>query len=709
MAATARLTNEHGLAILRIDNPPVNALSPELVGALAAAWEAFERDPGAVALVLECAGRTFVAGGDIAAFDEGDFAADRLNALLARIEASRRPVVAALHGTVLGGGLELALACHARIAHPDTRAGFPEIGIGLIPGSLGTQRTPRLIGLAAAAQLIADAKPVGATRALELGLFDALAPDPAAAARDRARALADAGAALRRASARPIADAEAAGPVLDALDTRAARQPHLPALAALAASLRAATRSWEEGAATEARLFAALVPSASSRALRHLFFAERAVRKIPGLPRDLPRRTIAHVGILGVGTMGAGIAVAFANAGFRVTVVEPTAEGLERGLAIIARTWAQAVARGRMSAEALDQARARLTGATRTGALADAELVIEAVFEDLQIKREVMAELGRICQPGAILASNTSTLDLDRIAAASGRAGDVIGMHFFSPAHVMRLLEVVRGQLTDPAVLATIVDLAPRIGKLPVVSGVCYGFIGNRMAEVYMRESEAMQLEGATPEQIDGVAEDPAALGMAMGPCRMLDMAGVDVGARTVIEWIRSGRGPQDPAYRALCRAMFDAGLHGQKTGEGYYRHQGRDRHPSDRRAALAAALAAKLGIARRAPLDRAEILDRLLLPMINEAALILSEGIALRPGDIDTVWTAGYGFPAWRGGPLFMADEIGMSEIVARLDAQAARPGARPQDWQVAPLLRRLAAGGQRISDWTPEPEPGA
>lgn len=563
MAATARLTREHELAILRIDNPPVNAISPGLVDALSAAWDDFESDPGAVALVLECAGRTFVAGGDITAFDDPDFSAGRLNALLGRIEASPRPVVAALHGTVLGGGLELALACHARIAHPDTSAGFPEISIGLIPGSLGTQRTPRLIGLAAAAELISGARPVTAARARDMGLFDALAPDPGAAARDRALALARGTGPLRRASTLPIPDLETAGPVLDALDARAAQQAHLPAHAALAASLRAATRSWDEGAATEAQVFAALVPSASARALRHVFLAERAARKIPGLPRDLPRRAIGQVGILGVGTMGAGIAVAFANAGFRVTVVEPTTEGLERGLGIITRTWEQAVTRGKMSAEARDRVRAGLTGTTDRAALSEADLVIEAVFEDMQIKREVMADLGRICRADAILASNTSTLDLDQIADASGRPGDVIGMHFFSPAHVMRLLEVVRGRRTDPAVLATVMELARRIGKLAVVSGVCYGFIGNRMAEVYMRESEAMQLEGASPDQIDGVAENPALLGMAMGPSRMLDMAGVDVGARTVIEWIRSGRGSQDPAYRALCRAMFDSGLHG--------------------------------------------------------------------------------------------------------------------------------------------------
>lgn len=706
MPSTASLTREGDLAILRIDNPPLNALSPRSIRDLAAALDAFEADSGAVALVLECAGRTFVAGGDITAFEDPHFSAAPMNAFLTRLEASPRPVVAALHGTVLGGGLELALTCHARIAHPATRAGFPEVNLGLIPGSLGTQRTPRLIGLAAAARLISGGKSVKADEALELGLFDALDADPGTAARAHARMLAAAKGRLRRASLLPIPDADQAEETLAALRATAAKFPHLPAHAAIAESLEAATRSYAEGAATEARAFAELVPSPVSRALRHVFFAEREARKIPGLPRDTARRGIEHVGILGVGTMGAGIAMAFANAGLRVTVVEPTAPGLERGMGIITRTWEQSVARGRMSGAQLAETRARLIGATDTAALAEADLVIEAVFEDMAVKLEVAGLLGRICRPGAIIASNTSTLDLDRIAAATGRARDVIGMHFFSPAHIMRLLEVVRGRETSSEVLATVMDLAARIGKVPVVSGVCYGFIGNRMAEVYMRESEAMQLEGATPAEIDGVAEDAGWIGMAMGPSRMLDMAGVDVGARTVIEWIKSGEGPQEPAYRALCRAMFEAGLHGQKTGEGYYRYEGRDRHPSERRAALAAELAERHAVPPRAPLEAEEIRARLLYPMINEAALILSEGIAFRPGDIDTVWTAGYGFPAWRGGPLFMADEIGLPAIVARMDELAARPVARPQDWQVAPLLRRLAAEGRRISDWTPSEE---
>ena len=329
--------------------------------------------------------------------------------------------------------------------------------------------------------------------------------------------------------------------------------------------------------------------------------------------------------------------------------------------------------------------------------------MIEAVFEDLALKLDVAGSLGSLCKPDAIIATNTSTLDVNKIARATGRAKDVLGTHFFSPAHIMRLLEIVRGDETAPDVLQTLMQLSSRIRKTAVVSGVCYGFIGNRMAEVYERENEAMQLEGATPSRIDSVAENPEWVGLAMGPSRMLDMAGVDVGARTVIEWIKSGEGPQEPSYRAMCRSLFEAGLHGQKTGEGYYRYEGRTPLPSERQAELARELAARHGISRRETITDREIFERLLYPMINEAALILSEGIAYRPGDIDVVWTAGYGFPAWRGGPLFMADEIGLPEIVSRLDHYAGALGNDAGHWTVAPLLRELASKGRRITDWTP------
>jgi 3-hydroxyacyl-CoA dehydrogenase len=402
--------------------------------------------------------------------------------------------------------------------------------------------------------------------------------------------------------------------------------------------------------------------------------------------------------------MGRGIALAFALAGHPVLIGDSDQGALDRASAQMRDTVDALVRRGRLSAEAAAACLARIEGSIGATALAGSDLVVEAVFEDMETKLAVARQLGRICKPGAIIATNTSTLDVDAIAAATGRPGDVVGTHFFSPAHVMKLLEIVRGRATAPEVLQTVLGLAARIGKTAVVSGVCYGFIGNRMAEVYMRESEALQLEGATPDQIDGVAEDPGFLGMAMGPSRMLDMAGVDVGARTVIEWIASGAGPRDPAYRAVCRRLFETGHHGQKTGSGYYLYEGRKALPSPTRAELCAALAADHGIARRTGITREEIFERLFFPMVNEAAFILDEGIAARGSDIDVVWTSGYGFPRWRGGPLFLADHIGLGRVVERLDHHAARSNDRHGYWAVAPLLRRLAETGGRISTWVQE-----
>lgn len=681
-----------GIGVLTIDSPPVNAISDAVVAGLAAALDAFDASD-AGGLLVRCAGRTFVAGGDIAMFDKPGFSAAPLNALLDRIEASDRPVVAAIHGTALGGGLELAMACHSRVAAPGARLGMPEINLGLIPGSLGTQRLPRLVGLERAAEMITGGRPIDAQNALRAGLIDAIADDPEARAIEDLRA--PAGATPRRTRDLPVSDADQADAILSPLRDWADRAPWLPARAGAVRALEAAaTADYASGEAIEAEIFAGLVASDNSRALRHIFFAERAAQRVADLPRDTPRREIRSVGILGAGTMGTGIAMAFSNAGYPVTLADAKPEALERGLDRIASDYARQAERGRLSPDDATERRARISGATGMAALADADMIVEAVFEDMKLKLDVMEELGRICKPGAILATNTSTLDVDRIAAASGRAGDVLGTHFFSPAHIMRLLEVVRGKDTAADTLATVMDLARAIRKTAVVTGVCYGFIGNRMAEVYMRENEAMQMEGAAPADIDGVAEDPQMLGMAMGPSRMLDMAGVDVGARTVIEWIDSGEGPQDAAYRAL----YAEGRHGQKTGEGYYRYEGRKALPSENAAALAERLASEHGIERRTH-DRQEILERLLYPMVNEAALILEEGIAQRASDIDVVWTAGYGFPAWRGGPLFMADRIGAATIVAAMRRHGDRLGNDDGRWTPAPLLRRLADEDGRFS----------
>lgn len=693
MPPTVTLIRDGSVATLRIDNPPVNALSAQVIADLDAGFQAFEQDRSLTGLVIACAGRTFVAGGDITAFDDPAFTPRPFNQLLARIEAADRPVVAALFGTVLGGGLELALACDYRVADPATRLGLPEISLGLLPGSLGTQRLPRLAGYATAYRLISTGATVPAAEAQALGIIDRVAADPEVAAR---AVLSDVAApvALRPVSA--LTPPDAAAPVLEEARKAAAARPWMPALGELVGCLEAVAKPFAEGSAIEEAAFLRLLASAPSRAQRHIFLAERAAARVVGA--EVAPRAVTRLGVLGAGTMGGGIAMAFANAGFAVTLVDASAAGLERGLGLIETAYAATVKRGKLTEAAAAERRARITGTLDMGALSQVDMVIEAVFEDMDLKLSIARQLGALCKPGAIIATNTSTLDVDAIAAATGRPGDVLGTHFFSPAQIMRLLEVVRGRDTAPDTLATVMGLARKIGKTAVVSGVCYGFIGNRMAEVYMRESEAMQLEGATPADIDGVAESPDWIGMAMGPCRMLDMAGVDVGARTVIEWIKSGQGPQDPAYRVLCRTMFDTGAHGQKTGQGYYRYEGRQALANPQTEALAARLGAEHGIARRSH-SKAEIFERLLFPMVNEAAAILAEGIAARPGDIDVVWTAGYGFPVWRGGPLFMADEIGLARIVDRMDSYASSLGNAHGYWTVTPSLRDLAARGQSLT----------
>ncbi len=700
MGRTVTLSIADGIAILEIDNPPVNALSRRVIDDLAVEIETVFARKDISGLVVRARGRTFVAGGDIADFERPDFSADPLNDLLLRLEASTRPVVAAVHGTVLGGGLELAMACHHRIAVAGTRFGLPEISLGLIPGSHGTQRLPRLVGLDRAAEMIATGTTISAEEALSSGLIDGIVETEDLVEMAVAIVRELAGRPPRRTAGLAV---EASGAdALSGLGERADANPQQPAYAAARDALIAARdRGFHDGIKIESELFDSLVKTPVSRALRYLFFAERAAMRVPGLDTQGTPRPIDTVGILGIGTMGAGIALAAGLAGFPVTLVEVDRPALDRGLGKIADMIDAMVRRGRLDETDARACRARMSGAVGLEALSGVDLVIEAVFEDMELKRRVAASLGALCKRGAIIATNTSTLDVNVIADASGRAQDVVGTHFFSPAHIMRLLEVVRGDATAPEVLQAVMDFARTIRKTVVVSGVCHGFIGNRMAEVYMRESEAMLLEGATPGEVDGIAEDPGRWGMAMGPSRMLDMAGVDVGARTVIEWINSGKGPRDPSYRILCREMFAAGLHGQKTGEGYYRYEGRKACPNPAVHDLARELAARSGVAFSGAPDDDEIFERLLFPMVNEAARILAEGIARRGSDIDVVWTCGYGFPRWRGGPLFMADEIGLKTVVARLDHYAQRSGNPWGYWDVSPLLRRLASGGGRLSDW--------
>ncbi len=447
------------------------------------------------------------------------------------------------------------------------------------------------------------------------------------------------------------------------------------------------------GATNEALLDAAL-----SAEREHLKRATAEAAKIPGLPAGLPLRKIARVGVVGAGTMGGGIAMNFASAGLPTIILETSPEALERGLGIVRRNYEATAAKGRITAAQVEERMALLTGTLDSAALAGCDLVIEAVFENMEVKLNVLAMLGRICKPGAIIATNTSTLDVDALAQATGRPADVLGMHFFSPANVMRLLEVVRGADTAPAVLATVMDLSRTIGKVAVVSGVCYGFIGNRMLECYLREADFLLMEGASPQQIDNAIES---LGLAMGPCRMLDMTGTDVAASVVVEARKSGSLPADDAsYRAPVRRLSELGRKGQKSGSGYYRYEGRTPVPDDEVAQMCAALAREHGIARRTDIGEQEIIERCLYPLINEAAAILEEGIAYRPGDIDVVWVNGYGFPAQRGGPVWMADSIGAASIATALRHYGKTRGDRYGYWTVSALLARCASQGTRLSD---------
>ncbi len=692
----------HGdIAVLTISNPPVNALSPDVVAGLAASVEAFEADRSYKALLVHSAGRTFVAGGDINSFDDPNFSASLFNGTLARIESLDRPVAAALHGTVLGGGLELALACHWRVALPPTRLGLPEVKLGILPGSLGTQRLPRLTGVKLALDLISTGRSIGAEAARAAGIVDEVRDGaPLDVGLAFLGQLLARGAGTRRVSERQVPDEGLPADFFEkALAEAALRKPFHPSARNIILAVQAAaTLPFAEGEAAEARLFEELRVSPESQGMRHLFFAERQAAKIPGLGRDVALRPVRTVGILGAGTMGGGIAMNFANAGIPTVLVEATQAALDRGIGLIRKNYEASAAKGRMTAAQVEQRMALLRGTLDDAALGDCDLVIEAVFENMDLKKQVCARLGKVCRQGAIIATNTSTLDVDVLAAATGRPADVVGMHFFSPANVMRLLEVVRGAETAPDVLATVMQLARTIGKVAVVSGVCYGFIGNRMAEVYMREAEFLMMEGASPSQIDGAVE---ALGMAMGPCRMLDMAGIDVGAKTVIEYGKAGGLPPDDSYRAVVRRMFELGRFGQKTGAGYYRYEGRKPVDDPEAARIAGEMAQRHGIARRSDIGAQEIVERLLYPLINEGAKILEEGIAYRPGDIDIVWTAGYGFPDHKGGPLWMADGIGLARIAERLTHYGRTRGNAFGYWAVSPLLAALARDGQRISDW--------
>jgi 3-hydroxyacyl-CoA dehydrogenase len=686
------------VALVTVSNPPVNTISSAVRDELNRVLDRLE--PRAEAVVLMCAGSTFFSGADIAEFG-GPPQEEAYRALFRRIEQLRVPVVAAMHGTVLGGGLELALACHYRIALASARFGLPEITLGVIPGAGGTQRMPRLIGVDKTLDLILAAKPVGAATAVELGFIDQLvAGELRDAALDYATGLIAAGRGPRRTSERAVDPASATSEVIERHRQRVARQypDRIAPLTAIDAVAAAARLPFEAGLEYETRLANEAKATDESRALVHVFFAERAARKVPDLPPGTTARPVRAGAVIGSGTMGGGIALCFANAGLPVTVLDAGAEALARGLAVVDRTLDSMVRRGRVDAAERDRRRGLIRGSVDYADLADADVIIEAVPEQMALKQSVFARLDAIAKPGAVLATNTSTLDIDEIASAVSRPGDVIGLHFFSPAHVMPLLEVVRTSSTSPQTVATAMELSRPLRKTPVLARVCYGFIGNRMMEGYAREAQRMVLEGATPRRVDSVLER---FGMAMGILGVFDMAGIDVGV--TVHRANAGRYPPDPTYYQADVALYEAGRLGQKTGRGYYRYEpgDRQRHDDTEAIAILRAAAERLGVTPREHGDE-EILERCLYPLINEGIRVVEEGVAMRAGDVDVVWTSGYGFPRHRGGPLFHADLIGLGKVLDGLIKYRAIFG--PMHWEPAPLLVRLADEGRSLAEWQAE-----
>ena len=685
------------LAIVTIDNPPVNALSHAVrAGIVSALDEA--AGAGANAAVLHCEGRTFVAGADIREFGKPP-QSPWLPQVIARIEAFEGPVVAALHGTALGGGLELALGCHYRIAVPSARVGFPEVHLGLIPGAGGTQRTPRLIGAERALDMMISGKPVNAAVAAQAGIVDRLVEngDLLDAAIAYARELVSLGEPPRR--IRDISVEPVGAEFFSEYRQRIARRTRgLMSPERIVRCVEAAIEMpIDEALAQERAYFSECMASPQSGALRHLFFAERqAAKPPPDVSVTNAGGKIARVAVIGAGTMGAGIAYSCLGAGYQVTVLDNDEAGLARGRSTIEALYEGGVKRGRVSEAARVDGLGRLTTAQSYDAVADADLVIEAVFESMAVKQAVFARLDEVCRADAILATNTSTLDVDRIASATQRPGKVIGTHFFSPAHIMRLVEIVRGAATEDSVIVASLALAKRLRKVAVTVGNCFGFVGNRMLYGYGRESQLLLLEGAAPERIDAALQD---WGMAMGPHAVGDLAGLDVGYATRRE--RTDL-PDDPRFYRIADALVEAGRLGQKTGKGMYLYEPGSRNPlpDPEVKALIAREAARLDIEQR-DIGAQEIVERCIYALIVEGARILEEGIASRSGDIDVVWVNGYGFPRYRGGPMHYADRIGVDKVYERVCDFRDRFGT--MYWEVPELLEDLGRGGGKFADLKP------
>ena len=654
-AGPVNMALQDSVAIITMVWSPVNALGAPLRLALQRAMREAIANPASEAIIITGAGKLFSGGADISEF-QSDLGQPDLPQLLNEIAASRKPVIAAINGAALGGGLELALACHARIAAPAVKLSLPEVSLGLIPGAGGTQRLPRIVGLVAALDIITTGKPITAPKALEIGLLDRVSADAASLLNDAL------------AFARDLKDAVPLSSALaqvgeDNLDiyraklTRTSNGRQAP-LRAMESVVNATLLPLEDGLAREKAIFLECNASAEARALQHLFFAERKASQVRDMPVGTQARPINTVAVIGAGTMGGGIAMSFLNAGIAVTILDLDAQGLERGIGMIRTNYEISLQRGRFKPAQVEQALSLLTGATQYDAIGDADLVIEAIYENMDAKKAVFAAIDAVAKPGAILATNTSSLDVNAIASATTRPQDVIGLHFFSPANVMRLVEIVRARESAPDTLKTALDLCKSIGKVGVVVGVCFGFVGNRMLEPYAREGYRLLLEGSSPEAIDRVL---TGFGWSMGIFAMHDMAGLDVGAliRQGNQWIAQ----DDPSYGRIGDVLAGRGHYGQKTGRGFYLYEGRERRSNPDLASLVAAEAEKLGIVQRAISDQ-EILERCLFPLVDEGLRTLEEGISQRPGDIDTIWCKGYGFPTYRGGPMHWADAFGPAAI---------------------------------------------
>ena len=691
---TAHYQTHNAVAVITLDNPPINSLGIATRQGVQAGLQKALADAGVKAIVITGSGSVFSGGADIKEFGKpGAMQSPNLHELIAMFEASPKPLIAAINGVCMGGGTEVALGCHYRVAVPGAMIGLPEVKIGILPGAGGTQRLPRVAGVELALNMIVSGDPVKAEVLARTKALDKLITgDFLVGALGFANDVIAAGCKLPRVRDMQI-EFENAGSFFAAARTRvAAASQHFPApLKCVDAVEASVTRNIDEGLKVEFQLFSELVTTAESAALRHAFFAERAAAKVPGVPETTMARPVKSVAIIGAGTMGGGITMNFLNAGIPVTLLEMKQDALERGVATIKKNYENTVKKGKLTVEQLEQRMSMLKPTLAYEDIAQADLAIEAVFEDLGVKQQVFEKLDGVMKPGAILASNTSTLDLNRIARFTKRPQDVIGMHFFSPANVMKLLEVVRGADTADEVLVTVMQLAKKIRKTAVVSGVCDGFIGNRMIEQYSRQAMFLLDEGASVEQVDGAIE---AFGFAMGPFRMSDLAGNDIG------WaIRKRRYVEKPnlKYSHVADRLCEQGRFGQKTRAGWYDYLPGDRtaHPSPLAKGMLEQHRKSIGVPPRA-ISAEEIVERLVYSLVNEAAQILEEGIALRASDIDVIYLAGYGFPLWRGGPMHHADHVGLARVVSAMQRFAHNPHADPLFWKPAPLLARLAAEGK-------------